>query len=339
MNLFNQYKNKDFIYITNYINSCINDDSLALTPEQLKNDLLTDSKNNTFKEFIDALLNKNPDGLNPMHPNADLLFMSDDKMMPIRENYIPIRTSFAERAWLYYILQDSKTSLFLDEEVRNKLIKSLDKGLSYPISDSYIDIRHFSNQSKAFFNKEVIKCFKKITLAISEHRYVKLTNKSFSGRIYENQTLIPYKFEYSPQFDSFSLSAYPLDTKRPVKMNLSNISNVTVGDNIPNYDKFIKSFEQMLIEMKEKDPIIIEISDEKNGYDRCSYKFSSFDKVCYENENNKLIMNIYYYRFQKDEILRNLLFLGPVVKIISPTSIIKEYINLLKECYKNYEAE
>lgn len=36
MKLFNKYKNKNFMYLTNYINSCISNEELALTPEELE---------------------------------------------------------------------------------------------------------------------------------------------------------------------------------------------------------------------------------------------------------------------------------------------------------------
>lgn len=340
MELFNKYKNKDFTFITNYINSCINDNSVALSPEQLSNQLLGTSQN-TFKEFIDALLNKNTNGLDLKNPNAELLYMDkNSKMVPIRENYIPIRTSIAEKAWLYYILKNHNSSLFISDELRNDLCYILETNMNFPYLDDCVDIRKLSDSSTVLpYDTKYVDSFKKIVSAISEHRQINLTNTTFSGVIYENQTVIPYKIEYAPHFETFSLSAYPIDTKRPVKMNLSNLSNIIIGDLVDDYDNFIELFEDMLTKTKVKEPITIEITNVRNGYDRCSYKFSSFNKVCYENAKGDLVMKIYYYRFQKDEILRNILFLGPAVKIVSPSHIVNEYIELLKESIKNYEAE
>ena len=47
-------------------------------------------------------------------------------------------------------------------------------------------------------------------------------------------------------------------------------------------------------------------------------------------------MNIYYYRFQKDEIVRNILFLGHYVKVLSPQDITDEIISTIKASYDNY---
>lgn len=341
MKLFNKYKNKDFIFITNYINNCINNVNFALTPNELT-DLLLGTTQNTFKELISAILNKNSNSFNSKQPNADLFFLNDEeKLLPIRNNYIPIRPSIAEKAWLLYILKDPKAKLFLDENILYKLISTLENDINLPKIEKCIDIRKLTTcENKDTYTDLNIKDFKCIITAIKEHKELIITNTTFDGQIFKNQTIIPYKLEYSPQFDSFSLSAYPIDTKRPVKMNLLNLSNVILGKDISNYEQFVSDFEKQLTSIRVKTPITIEIKDDKNGYDRCSFKFSSFDRVCYENENGNLIMNIYYYRFQEKEILRNIMFLGPTVTIIGPNEIRDKYISTLKKALTKYkEAE
>ena len=47
-------------------------------------------------------------------------------------------------------------------------------------------------------------------------------------------------------------------------------------------------------------------------------------------------MNIHYYRFQREEIIRNILFLGHYVKVISPKNIIDEVVEIIKASYNNY---
>lgn len=117
MKLFNKYKNKNFMYLTNYINSCISNEELALTPEELEYQLLGTSQS-TFEEFIHAVLNQS---VFPNH-NAGLLYKDDqNKLQPIREVPIPVRASIAEKAWLYYVLQTSNSDLFLNSELKQKL--------------------------------------------------------------------------------------------------------------------------------------------------------------------------------------------------------------------------
>ncbi len=338
MELFNKYKNKNFMYLTNYINSCISYEDYALTPDELERQLAGTSQS-TFEEFIQAVLNRSDSKTNY---NASLLYADHEKMRPLRMVHVPVRATIAEKAWLYYVLQNSKADLFLHSGLKERLLASLSNDMNfaeYPLQPDYIDIREFSKDNHLDITLDLIKRFKTIVEAIKQHRQLTVTNNSYSGQIYSDQIVYPYKLEYSSQFDSFSLSCYPLDAKRPVKMNLNNIVSVSVGDFIVDYENFVKEFEKLLSDTKVKQPIQIEIINQNEAYDRCTYLFSSYDTYCYDKGNDKLIMNIYYYRFQKEEMIRNILFLGPYVKVISPTNIMDEIVTAIKAAYRQYTAQ
>lgn len=335
MELFNKYKNKNFAFITNYINSCVNDDSLSLTEDELRKQL-SGASQSSFEEFLLSLINAYD--VDESY-NASLLYNEGGTMHPLREISIPIRASIAEKAWLYFVLQNSKADLFLENETKEKLITALESDIDsarFPIKSEYIDIRMFSPDLHLDVSDSLLKCFKTIVKAIKNHKSLYVTNNSFTGKVYENQLIYPYKLEYSPQFDSFSLSCSTADIKRPIKMNLGNITNVVLGEKIDDYDAFLKQFEKELSKTKEKKPITIEIKNQADAYDRCAYLFSSFDTYCYDKGNNTLIMNIYYYRFQKEEIIRNILFLGRYVKIVSPQNITDEVVASIKNAYEQY---
>lgn len=336
MELFNKYKNKNFAFITNYINSCVNDDSLSLTEEELRKQL-SGASQSSFEEFLLSLINAYD--IDESY-NASLFYHNESTMQPLRQIPIPIRTSIAEKAWLYYVLQNSKADLFLDNETKSQLINTLESDIDsvrFPIRSEYIDIRMFSPDIHLDLSDSFSKSFKTIVTAIKDKKSLYITNNSFSGKVYENQLVYPYKLEYSPQFDSFSLSCYPVDIKRPIKMNLRNITNAVIGKKIDDYDAFFKQFEKELAETKEKEPITIVIKNQADAYDRCTYLFSSFDTYCYDKGDDTLIMNIYYYRFQREEIIRNILFLGHYVKILSPKDITDEVIASIKNAYDQYQ--
>lgn len=335
MKLFNKYKNKNFAFITNYINSCVNDDSLALTEEDIK-EQLSGASQSSFEEFLLALTNACDTSKSY---NVAILYHQNDVMMPLRQIPIPVRASLAEKSWLYYILQNSKSDLFLEMETKQKLLSALENEIDkyrYPIKADYIDIRSLSPDNQLLITEEFLANFKTIVSAIRQHRRLFVTNTAFSDQVYQDQEIFPYKLEYSAQFDSFSLSCYPLATKRPVKMNLTNLSSVKLGDKIEKYDQFISDFEEQLRNTKEKDPVSIVIKNQDDAYDRCTYLFSSYDTFCYDKGDDTLIMNIYYYRFQKDEIIRNILFLGHYVKVVSPKNIVDEVISKITSAYNAY---
>ncbi|MBC3803558.1 WYL domain-containing protein [Acetobacterium fimetarium] len=336
MELFNKYKNKNFTFITNYINSCINDESLTLTEDELR-EQLSGASQSTFEEFVLALTNAYTDNSDV---NAAILYENDqsNSLLPLRQINVPIRATIAEKAWLYYILQNSKSDLFLSPTTKEKLVSALEDDFDnnrYPIKFDYIDIRTLSADTKSDFSTEYVNNFKMIVSAIKQHRTLTVTNNSFSGKIYTQQ-IVPYKIEYALQLDSFSLSCFPLNTKRPVKMNLSNISDISIGETLENYDEYLNDFKKQLRETKEKCPVTIEIQNQAEAYDRCAYLFSSYDTFCYDKGNDTLIMNIYYYRFQKEEIVRNILFLGRYVQVVAPENIVDDVSSSIKKAYMNY---
>ncbi len=336
MELFNKYKNKNFTFLTNYINGYISGNSSALTEEALC-EQLSGTAQSSFEEFLLALVNS-PNAADGR--TAALLYRENGEMYPIRQAAVPIRATIAEKAWLYYILQDSKADLFLEPQTKEKLIAALEADpdrTRYPIKPEYIDIRRLSPDNRLWITEEYAAHFKTIVQAIQDHRYLFVGNTAFSGNVYANQKVIPYKLEYAAQFDSFSLSCYPLEAKRPVKMNLRNLSSVQLGEDVEDYKKFTSDFESMLADVKEKTPITIEIQSQAEAYDRCAYLFSSYNTVCYDKGNNSLIMRIYYYRFQKEEIIRNILYLGHYVKIIAPEPLVEEVISEIRRAYKAYQ--
>ncbi|MCI9337217.1 MAG: WYL domain-containing protein [Lachnospiraceae bacterium] len=337
MELFNKYKNKNFTYLTNYINACISDESLALTPDELSVQLSGTSQS-TFEEFIQAILNRADLDEN----NAALFYENKGKMLPLRNISVPIRATIAEKAWLYYVLQNSKADLFLHSGLKERLLDALSRDMDpgdYPLRPEYVDIRELSPENHLDITPELIDRFRTIVQAIRQHRKLTVTNHSYSGQVYSNQVVLPYKLEYSSQFDSFSLSCYPTEEKRPIKMNLSNISSVSLGEKIEQYEVFLTEYEKQLSALKVRQPVQIEILNQNDAYDRCAYLFSSFDTYCYDKGNDKLIMNIYYYRFQAEEIIRNILFLGHYVKVLSPKSIADEVVRAIKASYENYEQD
>lgn len=335
MELFNKYKNKNFAFVTNYINNCINDDALALS-EEILTAQLSGTSQKSFEEFLLALVNARDTDTDY---NANILYREGNTMFPLRQVSVPIRATIAEKAWLHYVLQDSKSDLFLNPETKEKLVSALEAELDrcrYSIKSDYIDRRFLSPDTPLRIAENYTANFKTIVKAIKEHRRLYIKNTAFSGDIYENQEVWPYKLEYSSQFDSFSLSCYPPDVNRPVKMNLRNLSSIRLGEPIKEYDSFIEDFHKLLNDTKESIPVTIEIENKAEAYDRCAYLFSSYDTFCYDKGNDTLIMNIYYYRFQKDEIIRNILYLGHYVKVISPDSIRDEVISAIKNAYEVY---
>ncbi|MCD8238652.1 MAG: WYL domain-containing protein [Clostridiales bacterium] len=83
---------------------------------------------------------------------------------------------------------------------------------------------------------------------------------------------------------------------------------------------------------------MLEVKCKDMADDRSIHIFSSYERVCYRKDDGNLIMQIYYYRFNTDDIVRNILFLGHYVKVISPACIAEKVKEQLKQVCENYKS-
>lgn len=338
MSLYNTFKNKNISFLINYINHCIEYPEDAITPEELREQLIGDS-GLTYKEVIDELANTSSD-----HANRANIFYTDadNRLQPLRDVPIPIRASVPECAWLYYILDDPKVNLFLDKETIVSLKKALENSHQlddFPLnSDSFTIIRE-QNVESQIYTAENIRNFRIILQAIREHRYITLDNNALNGNIYTGSKLIPYRFVYSYDIDSLSLSAFPADCDseiRPIKINLTRISNARICEEIPNYDIYLKKCVSSQEAKKAPTPLTVKIADIHNGIDRSAYVLSAYERESYRDSDNNTIMKIRYYDFQRRGLLKKIISLGPCITILDPPEMISELKDMLKECLKLY---
>ena len=345
MELFNNYKNKDIQFIVSHINNIIIND--------------TPLKKSTFVNYIDnfkgysELYNYIFD--NNLSRGPKLFFADNTKIKNVTrttvklcdtDNSIPIRLTLSERAWIYHVLNNNKANLFMDDEKIHKLKESLlnidDSFKPFPLSNNDIEIRKTHRANEHIYTPEEIIMFRKIMKAIKERRYITLTNNSFSGKVYENSKLIPFKIEYNYIQDTLSLTCYNdkyeprTDSEEIVRIFFYNITHVEIGERYSKPENTYGKIKNKINLIKAKEVITLEIENNKNAIERAVNIFSAYNKKLYTSDN-KILMDIKYYEdFQKDEIIRHILKLGKFAKVESPDDIkeiIKEHIMI---SIKNY---
>lgn len=348
MELFNEYRNKDFYYFVNIINKFIlNYDDIKI--DDIKNYL---NKTKSFNEMIDFVEGKN---------NEYQLFLKNDDNKTLRLNNIidwetynksndniedktdnhlypiPIRLSYVERAWLYYIMNDNKIRLFLDDDVIDKIKKLLldnEYDLPYPLSNNDIYHKKLNNNPPHHYTDDEIKNFRAILKALKDNNYIKLTNNADSGICYKDSIVIPYKIEYNCKQETFSLTCLNQEKTDIIRMFFTNLSNVEVLENNFNSEEINSIVKDLLNNMRKE--IIIEIDNQDNAPQRCSYLFANYEREIY-TKDNKIHMKLKYYKeYQYEDIIYNILFLGKYVKVISPENVVEEIKNIIKEKICNY---
>ncbi len=327
MDLFNKYKNKDFTYIVNYINSVLSNEE-ALSAYKLKQ-FFTETK--SFNEVIKYVINKN---------NSILEKREDNLIYPKYDNDIIMALTYDEKIWLYDILSDPKAELFLEKDVINKIKEDIEESANkiFKLTDNILVIKKLNNTEPYYYSNEEIGIFRKILQAAYDKKYISLyMKKDDHGEVCYNENIIPYKIEYNQDDDTFNILCYNHECNYLKYVPLLSIKKVKISGNISDYKNMEKNIQESLNKLRCSSPVVLEIEDMHNSFQRCTYKFAPYERIMYE-KNKKIYMEIYYYNGrQYDEIITYIMQLGKYVKVVSPADIvfkIKEEIMAKSEIYK-----
>lgn len=303
--LIDEYGNYFFISLINAVNSIVDGEKLKLL--NFQNKIITaagDSEGDYLGEVSDDIKSE-----------YDVLFELDgDNFLTSRiDSYIPMCLSETERIYLKAILHSKYSVLFLSDNEILQLETSLNDVPYVPIDEYVIS----SNScSEDFFEKQADK-LRLLLSAIKENREISYSNKTRNAD-YTNKRGYPVKIEYSVPYDVLQLSLWSSDEDRPVKLNIHSMYNISLTENVWEEKK---SPAEMLETKRCKEPIIAEISDDINAFERANILFSMYDTKISEN-GGKYQLEIGYYEYEKDEVIKNLISFGPYVKVVSPPDIV-----------------
>lgn len=300
--------------------------------------ILNKSVNNSIsKENIYNIIHDNAFSESTLHilPNLiqgewNLLEESNGEYLSKLKSPINLPLTLLEKSWLKSLLQDKRISLFLKEEEVLYLQKSLDH--IEPLFDIN-DFCYFDNFSDGdnYDDENYINVFHRILSAFKSKTPLEITFKSRKRNLITGN-YIPYKFEYSSKDDKFRIQAVKIKNtkiKALITINLGRIlqvnsSNETFTGNF-DLDKYTK-------ENQCTEPVIIEISKERNAVERCMLHFANYEKRTeYHEEIDKYISYIYYNKQDETDLLIQILSFGPVIKVLGPDN----FLLLVKERVKN----
>ncbi len=204
-----------------------------------------------------------------------------------------------------------------------------------------IEVKRGSNEVIEFTNKikydfdidseKISKDFYTILEGIINDKVILYSNVDKNGNEYNNQLALPIRIEYSLKDDKFRASLYSLEEKRSIMVNLHTLKEVKIAQNVNSKIKR----EDVLKILKEKKyseiPITIELEDIRGAMERCFMSFSSFERNSRSITENKYEIDIYYYTFEEDEVIRKIMSLGPYAKVKSPDRVRDIVIDKIKK--------
>lgn len=245
---------------------------------------------------------------------------------------VPIRLTTVEIDYLKNMLMDTRGRFLLSKDNLRKLDDKLFNKSMDELHEFYLE-RNVDANGDDITSEELIQNIRTIIKAIKENKNIIYTNNAANGKKYDDVICTPYKIMYSNKAKVFQLIAIPNNEKRIILMNISRLSNVNITSDGVVYSDDIA--EELLKEKKNlHEPIILEIEDKNNSIERCFSMFSCYHREAYIDQNTKKhIMKIFYYTFEEQEIVKDILSLGDAVIVKSPDNVREKVIEKIKKAY------
>lgn len=240
--------------------------------------------------------------------------------------------SSLERQWLKSMLLDDRCNLFMNSDLISKLNQLLIKDTALYEPNTFLWHGCASNndnwQDSAYQNT-----FRTLHQAILDRCVVLISYKGAKGT-HLAHSFLPHKLEYSQKDGKIRVLVTRMRThsfNKLQRLNLSRIESVTLTENV------IQS-EHPTFETKKKptSTLELEISNFRNGIERCFYQFSLYERSSdYDETTQKCRMRIDYLPENESELEIQVLSFGPAVKVISPPHF-KQNIQKRLECQMQF---
>ena len=231
--------------------------------------------------------------------------------------------SQVELDYLQYILTLPQAELFLEPETRQRLAQA--GGDSRKLAA----IQHLAPQGEPLPQnpgREGIQC---LLQAIREGRLVRYRYRTRDTETYQESTARPWKLEYSAYDRRWWVILYHPQERRTIKARLDNLRDVELlGPAGVSPEEIQAAMERLL----EPEPVVLQVRKEKGALERCFLVFEN--QVFLETAQlspDAFRLSFQFYRFDRGEILRRLLYLGPMVQLLAPQSLREELLELVEQ--------
>lgn len=227
---------------------------------------------------------------------------------------IPLTT--LQKSWLKALLADRRIRLFLTEEELAQAEQEL-SGIEPLFSEK--DFHYFDRylDGDDYASPLYRENFHTILEALEQQLSLEVTYRA--GRRELSLLAAPYQLQYSSKDDKFRLCCLKLQDNRfrqNITLNLSRIKSCRLfARRIPERARSMR-FQHL---QKCAQPVLLEISGERNSLERCMLHFANYEKHTeYDEERGVYLCSIFYDQADETELLISVLSFGPVVRVLGP---------------------
>lgn len=263
----------------------------------------------------------------------DLLYTEDGKSFFPKTEAGRIPLTGLQRSWLKALLADRRIPCFLSPEELKETAHSLrDTDPLFRQEDFHYFDRCLDGDD--YGSAAYQEHFRKILKALEDGRVLQLSYRGKEGAVSRFRAA-PYQLQYSEKDDKFRLCClrkqggkFSLNTT----LNLNKIAACSItSEKIPDKASCLR-FSPI---QKSREPVLLEISKERNSLERCMLHFANYEKHTEYNEARDVYYcSIYYDRADETELLIDVLSFGPVIKVLGPASFLSQVRRRVKRQYE-----
>ena len=226
-----------------------------------------------------------------------------------------------QKQWLKALLQDPRIRLFSPSEEGLEDVEPLYARGTFVYFDRYTDGDPIEDEA-------YIAHFRTILQAMKEKRKIRVRyhGSRDSRHVY---SCVPCKLEYSAKDDKFRLIAAVQG-----RMLTVNVARIRAVELLEPYTEA----ETRPPDCRERS-LVMELTDRRNALERVMLHFSDLEKETEKLDDRHYRITLRYRRDDETEILIRILSFGPVLKVLSPETMVRQIRRRLDRQFRFTENE
>ena len=326
MELFNRYENIVLEALT-----------LALQDSIVNEGITLEKIDMYFREILGEEYDKSLESSEAENGFFGVFRQEGDLYCPVlkedEDGYIhdlPVLLTTLEKEAIINALHSPYARYFLEEkDIRELCGKTGDFQPSWQDSEIFRRHRYVTRT----LTDEAADTLRRLRICIAEGTAVSITNIS-REKEYPAQEIYPLALEYTVNEDLWTLNAWLPSEERAINIRVDRIRDMEeigeIPEDIPGkYKRFIE---------KKKRLVTMRVRSERHALERLFRLFSYYQReLDYEKETNTYILKVYYYDFDQNALMRNLLSAGHLITVIEPEELRQEMIRNIRESLDRYE--
>ena len=234
----------------------------------------------------------------------------------------------AEEAYLQRILRLPQAALFLPLALSDKL-----RDPEAETDDGSIQtMEPLGEQGNPTLSQPEFHC---ILEAISLGCAVSYRYRARNAEEPRRASAVPWRLEYSAYDNRWWLILYSPEEGRCVKAWLSHLSEIRLEPQITAPEQEILAARKRAL-MPE--PVVLRVENARNALERC---FLVLEQKQFEESklhpDGSATISFRNYRYEEAELLRQLLYLGPNVRLLAPRSLRAALLRLVEQALTQFE--